>query len=266
VAPRRPGGEDGTVTPPPAPLEPRIEDYLAELAARLRARLGNRLTGAWLFGSGAIGDFDPARSDLDVQAVTTVRLDRAERERLAAELSHEALPVPVRGLELVLYARADLEDPGGPAFQLNLNTGPGMERHVAFAPDEDPRFWFVLDVAIGRERGRTLAGPSAADVFPALPRPLVLAALREALAWFRNGDAGGAQAVLAACRAWAWADTGRWLPKGAAAGWATGRLEDPEPVRRALALRADATAPPLGAEAVAAVMARVEAALESPSG
>jgi predicted nucleotidyltransferase len=77
-----------------------IEAYLAELVAELRDRLGRRLVGAWLFGSGALGDFDPATSDLDVQVVTTGRLARAEREALAVRLSHPALVCPVRGLEL----------------------------------------------------------------------------------------------------------------------------------------------------------------------
>ena len=151
-----------------------VETYLARLVGRIRDGLGDRLVGAWLFGSGALGDFDPATSDLDVQVVTTVRLPRAEREHLAASLSHPALVCPVRGLELVLYARADLDDPLGPAFQLNLNTGPRMAQHAAYDPGEDPRFWFVIDVAIGREAGRALAGPPPADVFPELPAPLVL--------------------------------------------------------------------------------------------
>jgi hypothetical protein len=242
-------------------LGPQVEAYLAELVARLHGTLGERLVGAWLFGSAAAGDFDPARSDLDVQAVSTVALPRDERERLAAALSHESLLCPVRGLELVLYAQPALADPGGPAFQLNLNTGPRMDRHVAYDASEDPRFWFTLDVAIGRELGRPLAGPAAADVFPPPPRPLVLAALREAIAWFRNNDATGAQAVLAACRAWAWAVEGRWLVKGEAARRAAGRLEDPGPVLAALAHRDDPAQPPPGPAGVAAVLARVEPAL-----
>jgi hypothetical protein len=40
-----------------------------------------------------------------VRAVATERLPRADLVRLAAALSHPALECPVRGLELVLYAR-----------------------------------------------------------------------------------------------------------------------------------------------------------------
>jgi hypothetical protein len=242
-----------------APLTSGVDGYLGELVARLRARLGPELVGAWLFGSGALGDFDPARSDLDVQVVSAARLGRPEREALAAALSHPALPCPVRGLELVLYAREDLADPRGPAFQLNLNTGPGMAQHVALEPDEDPRFWFVLDVAIGRDAGVPLAGPAPGEVFPPIPRALVLASLRAALAWWREADPQGA--VLAACRAWAWAEEGRWLTKAAAAAWAADRLPDPEPVRAALAPRTDPRAAPPSAAGVAAVLARVDAVL-----
>ena len=213
-----------------------IEDYLDELLVRLRAVLGERVVGAWLFGSGAIGDFDPARSDLDVQVVTTVRLARAEREDLVARLSHPGLACPVRGLELVVYAREDLADPLGPSFQLNLNTGPGMDQHVAYDPGDDPRFWFVLDVAIGRDAGRALAGPPPAEVFPELPAALILASLRESLAWFAANDTAGGQAALAAARALAWADEDRWLAKRPAATWLAARVTA-ELEERARALR-----------------------------
>jgi hypothetical protein len=201
-----------------------IETYLAELVAQMRDGLDDRLVGAWLFGSGALGDLDPTTSDLDVQVVTTVRLARAEREALAARLSHPALACPVRGLELVVYAREDLDDPLGPAFQLNLNTGPRMAQHVAYDPSEDPRFWFVLDVAIGREAGLALAGPPSAEVFPELPAALIRDSLRQALAWFATNDPKGDQAALAAARTWAWAEEGRWLAKRPAAVWLATRV------------------------------------------
>jgi hypothetical protein len=207
-----------------------IENYLERLVDRLRDRLGDELVGVWLFGSGALGELDPATSDLDVQAVTTARLGRGELRRLAAEVSHPGFPCPVRGLELVIYARADLDDPLGPAFQLNLNTGPRMEQHVALDPGEDPRFWFVLDVAIGREVGRALLGPRPDDVFPPMPEPLVRKSLREALEWFATNDTTGAQTALAAARAFVWTQEGRWVSKRSAAAWLA-RWTHPRPPR-----------------------------------
>ena len=228
--------------------------YLEELVARLRRIAGDRLVGVWLMGSAALGDFDPGHSDLDVQAVTSDRLPLAEREAIVGALEHEALPVPARGLEFVLYARDDLAQA---AYQLNLNTGPRMDRHVSFDPDEDPRFWFVIDLSIGRAHARALAGPEAADVVPPLPRPLIAASLAEALAFFAAEDASGAQLVLAACRAWAWAAAGVWYSKGEAARWAQARLDDPAPVIEAAARR------PVAAAAREAVVARAQAALSA---
>jgi hypothetical protein len=202
-----------------------IRDYLSELEHRLAETVGARLIGAWLVGSSALGDFDRSRSDIDVQAVCATRVERTTLEQLARRLSHEALPCPVRGLEFVLYAQADLDDPRGPAFQLNLNSGPGMTHHAGFDPSAEARFWFVLDVAIARDHARPLLGPHPREILPALPRPLVLQALTDALAWYGAHD--NAEALLAATRAWAWAADGRWLSKGDAAAWARRRLADP---------------------------------------
>jgi predicted nucleotidyltransferase len=136
-----------------------LEAYVAEVARRVDEVAGDRLVGVWLLGSAALDDYDPARSDVDVQAVTTERLGTAERERLVGRLAHEALPNPARGLEFVLYAREDLTDAAGPRLQLNLNTGARMERHVAYDADEEPQFWFTIDVSIARQHGRPLVGP-----------------------------------------------------------------------------------------------------------
>ena len=211
-------------------LDGRVRAYLDEVVERVDALLGSRRIGIWLFGSAALGDFDTRRSDIDIQAVASTEIPVIERTRLATALSHEALPCPVRGLEFVLYSREGLAQAGGPAFQLNLNTGARMAQHVSYTADDDPRFWFVLDVAIGREHGRPLAGPTASEVFPSLPRHLILRSLRESLAWQQRHDPTGAAVVLGACRAWAWAADGQWLSKGDAAAWAHERLADPAPI------------------------------------
>jgi len=222
-----------------------IGAYLDELTRRLSAQLGDRLVAAWQVGSAALGDFDPLRSDIDVQAVSA-RLERAELAALAASLS--AVPCPVRGLEFVLYG-----DP--PTFQLNLNTGPGMPHHEGYDPDAEERFWFVLDVAIARADAVPLAGPHPSEILPELPHELVLTAHRESLAWWREHDA--AQAILAACRAWAWAVEGHFLSKGEAAAWASTRLQDAAPIAKALARRVDAAADAPAPADVAAVVDHV---------
>jgi Aminoglycoside adenylyltransferase, C-terminal domain len=159
-----------------------------------------------------------------VQAASSERPTRAELEALAAALSHPALECPVRGLEFVLYAQEDLHDPRGPAFSLNLNTGPGMAQHAGYEPDAEPRFWFILDVAIGREHARSLTGAAPAELLPELPRALIVSGLRDALAWWQASDPAGA--TVSACRAWAWLEEGRWLSKREATAWAAQRGGD----------------------------------------
>jgi hypothetical protein len=195
-------------------VESVIAAYMSELTARLEARLGERLVGAWVVGSGALGDFDPQTSDIDVQAVATERLPRTHLQALAADLSHPSLPCPVRGLEFVLYAREDLGDPGGPAFQLNLNTGPGMDQHEGYDPRAEPRFWFTLDVAIAREHARPLAGPSPTTLLPELPRDMLRAAHRESISWYHQH--APELAADTETRARVWETEGRWISKGEA--------------------------------------------------
>ena len=50
-------------------MPPDVARYLSELTLRVETQLEQRLAGAWLLGSSALGDFDPLRSDVDVQAV-----------------------------------------------------------------------------------------------------------------------------------------------------------------------------------------------------
>ena len=236
--------------------------YSAEVTRRVRGLVGPHLVGVWLCGSAALGDFDPRRSDIDIQAVSAGRLRRARRERLVVALGHDALPCPARGLEFVLYAREDLADSSGPAYQLNFNTGARMPEHVSFDAGEDPRFWFVLDVASGRESGRALHGPAAASVVPPLGRELVRGAAGNSLEWHvRHSSA--AEAILGACRVWAFATDGRWRSKTEAARWARPRLSDPAPVERALRLRAGAPGSPIAPRDAGPVLAAARAALDS---
>jgi hypothetical protein len=236
--------------------------YAAEVTRRVRDVIGPGLVGVWLLGSAVLGDFDARRSDMDIQAVSAGRLPRAGRARLAAALGHDALSCPARGLEFVLYAREDLPDPSGPAYQLNLNTGALMHERVSFDPGADPRFWFALDLSIGRQAGRALHGPAAASVLPRLPPRLVRDAARDSLEW-HAAHGSAAEAILGACRAWAFAADGRWRSKTDAARWARPRLSDPAPLERALRLRAGAPEAPIAPRDAGPVLAAARAALDA---
>jgi hypothetical protein len=243
-----------------------VDAYPAEVARRVRLALGDRLVGVWLVGSLALGDFEPGRSDIDIQAVATGPAPLDERRQLAGQLAHDALPVPSRGLEFVLYARPDLALPGGPRFSLNLNTGPGMDHHIAFDAGDDPGFWFTIDVDIARSTAVPLIGPPAGEVFPTLPREVVAAAVLEGLDWWTTHSGTTTQTLLSACRSWAWATDGRWRSKSDSARWARPRLADPAGIDAALRLRAgEAGEPPTPADAEI-VVAEARSALRAAIG
>lgn len=189
----------------------------------MRTVLGDDLAGVYLMGSAAMGADVPGVSDLDVWALVRGPVPLATKEALAARVDQAALPCPARGLELVV-ARFG---PGGePVVELNLNDGPAMERHVALDASEEPRHWFVLDAAIGREHGRALLGPSPAVAFPAVPRSVQLAAIVESLDWYAAQEPDTRKAVLTAARGWRYAVEGAWSSKDDAARWAAARRPD----------------------------------------
>jgi hypothetical protein len=200
----------------------QVDAYLAELARRARSVLGEPLVGVYAGGSLSLGAYEPGRSDIDVAVVVEGRLERAVKEELVAALRDEALPCPARGLELVVYSRAVVAAGAvGTDFELNLNTGRVMPFRADFAFDpEVGSHWFAIDRAILRERGLTVTGPSAAEIFAEIPRSLLLPVVAESLRWHEDGDALGDDAVLNACRALRYARTGSWASKPDAGRWA----------------------------------------------
>ena len=174
-----------------------LAGYLDELVRRLSAVVG--LDAIYLFGSAAQGSYEHGRSDVDVIAVTARPSSQAEKEAIAE--AAESLPCPARKLELVVYAR------GAERHELNVNTG----ELVHFQPDEDPRFWFVLDRAIAEQHSIALLGPPWGEVFAPVPREAVEEALGEAASSAARDDPEGAE--LAAARAQIWRETGEWVSK-----------------------------------------------------
>ncbi|MEU1889044.1 nucleotidyltransferase domain-containing protein [Micromonospora sp. WMMD987] len=237
-------------------MDPVVRRYLADLLTVVRDVLGPDLVGVYAAGSVALDAYQPGRSDVDVAVVCRDTLPRRTREDLVARLRHEALPCPARGLELVAYARtvagSGTPEPG---FEVELNTGPRMPFRATFAPGDRPaadgRFWYGLDRSILHQRGRTLTGPPAGEVFgelsPGDVRDLLVAALRW---WLERSAPPGdgtvpatVDAVLGACRALVRVHDGDWLSKVAAGRRIIALGRDPELVRRCVDARAGGPPP-----------------------
>lgn len=212
--------------PAPTPY-PDVNALLDDLLAGMRQALGPALSGLYLYGSLAGGDFDPLRSDIDFAAATA-------RELTAGEVS---------GLER-LHARLWQS---GSKWALKLE-GSYVPLEVLRRPsplDAEPRYptvnegriylgglgsdW-VFQRHILRESGVVLAGPPPRDlidpVSPAALRAAILGFLRE---WWLPMTQNPARlatreyqayAALTMCRALYTLETGEIASKPAAASWA----------------------------------------------
>jgi predicted nucleotidyltransferase len=242
-------------------VEARVQQYLRALVDEARSVLGDELAGAYAAGSVALNAYQPGRSDVDVALVCPAALCTSSKALLVQRLRHEALECPARGLELVVYrrdvARSGTVEPG---FELELNTGAGMEFRATLRPQdrpaEDGLFWYGLDRSLLHQRGVPLLGPPAAEVFaepaPADVRDLLMASLRWWMARTPPGDRptpGAEDAVLGACRGLVWHRSQRWLAKAAAGQQLLedGDLEDADEsaglIEEAIAARAGGPSP-----------------------
>lgn len=223
-----------------------LSTYLSTVVAVANKVLGGDLVGGYLTGSVALGAFEPGRSDVDVALVGRGPLDQITKEQLVANLRHDVLPCPARGLELVVYqaevAASALVEPG---FELELNTGATMPFRATMDPVDRPladgAFWYVLDRALLHERGVTLLGPPAGQVFAEVPEAQLRGALGQALRWWLAVPPS-ADAVLNACRALVRVRDGVWLAKGEAGRQVLRDDEDRHVVQQALAARAGGAA------------------------
>ena len=186
----------------------------------LRDALGPALIGVYLHGSATLGDYDSARSDIDILAVCAVPLEAGERTRLGAALGRDALPCPAEaGLEFSLItANAARDVAPAPAYELH-----GWNAHGRVLPGEgrgDPDL--PRHFAVVRQTGLVIHGPPAAVILRDVPLDEQLALVTEELDW-AVGNASPSTQVLTACRAWALSDDGRFRSKRDAAEWALER-------------------------------------------
>lgn len=252
-----------------------VTTYLTALTDRTAEILGPDLVGVYAAGSIALDAYRHGRSDIDVAIVCAQPLELPAKQAIVAGLRQESLPCPARGLELVVYrsevAAAGTAEPG---FEVELNTGPRMTFRATWAgsdrAEDDGTFWYAIDRSILAERGRSLLGPPAAEVFTSVPEQALVELLIASLRWHLAQEVTApadesatwtSDAVLNACRAWRRVQTGHWSDKvtaGRAVAQAASAASvsffgadfadpvDPEVVEQALAARGGVAGPLVG--------------------
>jgi hypothetical protein len=242
-----------------------VDALLADLRGRLERALGDDLVGVYLFGSLALGGFDPASSDVDVLVAVRDEPSASAREAIAgvhAELDPRGLELECSYIPVAALRRA-------PAGASHLSVGADWD----LGPHEHGPEW-VIERRVLRDAGVVVAGPPPAGLIAPVPDAALRAAARALLLGFWRGAGADpaflatrryqAFAVLSACRALYTAEHGRPVTKPAAARWASAALEPRwRPlVEWAMRSRADATrADPAAVRAfLAAAAARAERA------
>jgi hypothetical protein len=240
-------------------LDPKSTAYVVEVTERLRATLGDRLLGIYLHGSAVLGDFVREGSDVDLVAVSDGPLTDDERDMVAERLSSESLRCPARGLELHIVDRGSLEElVEPPPFELHVATDPGrVVSGRGHGGDPD----LVMHYAVLRQRGATLVGPPASEIFPTISKQRLVPAFAGELRWALE-HASPAYQVLNACRAWRFLEENALTSKLAGASWARERVDDPTLIDLALRHRrgeSDAQPPARDASAfVESVLKRLD--------
>ena len=221
----------------------------------LGSALGRALIGVYLHGSAALGDYHPARSDIDILAVCAQPVGDEERARLGADLGRDALPCPAgAGLEFSLVTRAAARDPArAPSYELHGWDDDGRVRPGGGRGDPD----LPLHFAVVRQIGLAIWGPPPADVVREVPRQEQIRLVADELGW-TVANASPSTQVLTACRSWALHADGRFRSKRDAAKWAL-RHGAPPVVAEVLADHRDARESSPDPRAVAAFVASVRA-------
>jgi len=220
----------------PRPVKEKVNDVLAFF----RRSLGNNLTGIYLHGSLTMSCFNPDTSDIDFLAIVEKNLTVQQKKDIIAYLqSIDDGPAP---LEMSIVTRDSLKNPVYPApFELHYSRGTRDAYTGGKTGWEEQRFDTDLPahyLAV-RERGICLYGKPIKDVFPAVPKEMVIASLVQDIHWIRQeiDSLPFSYTVLNPCRALAYIKEGVFMSKKEGGEWALNHLlpEYANLINRALA-------------------------------
>jgi len=198
-----------------------------EVGRVLSETLRQDLVAVYLHGSAVLGGFRWDRSDLDVLAVA--RRPLSDRQLGAIVQGLAQLAYPANGLEFSIMTAEAAARPSLPAprFQLHQATD-GWDRRGKVvdgrAREGDPDL--VLHLAVCRDRGEALVGPSPKTSLGPVPDAVVLSAMRDELRWARQ-HAPLEYLVLTSARIWLYVETHRIGSKVEAGEWAARRYPQP---------------------------------------
>lgn len=216
----------------------RFSTYLEELVRVHFEILGEDLTALYLHGSLVQDDFKPESSDIDILGVVAGPISTDKRSELAVRLSHEMLPVPAFGLELILCELDDLRVPAASVpYGFALSTGKEWGLQVE---TEGSTSDILVHMQLCRQAGVALVGAPAFKLFADIPAATLRKGLLGELKWHRDdlqirpSAQSITNAVLNAARSLHAAETCKIISKTAGARWWLNHTPQDEAVVMAL--------------------------------
>lgn len=220
-------------------MDEQIIRYLSDVNGGLGDLLGEHHVGSYLHGSLTMAAFQPTDSDIDVIVTVNCSLDDALRDDLLNMVGSLPLPVVAGGLDLGLLmtvaARHMTEDI---RWEASIRVSRSLSGQQAHARERSDPFLFV-DVAILRQSGIALAGPSVQESFGSVTPESILKACAENVSIWANRDVfhDPVSGVLSVCRAWRFLEERSLVSKPDAGEWARSKLDNCALVDAALAKR-----------------------------
>lgn len=180
--------------------------------------MGKNLVGIYLLGSASQRSYVQGESDLDIQMVVSHELTEESKIEITQALRHDGFPCPATKLEFVTYTTDGLTSPDQLKYSINLNTGRTISDYISFDYTNDPRHWFLLDIAMADKHGINLIGEPFVSVFPKIDNGVLLDAMQECLNWFINYYPGE-ECYRCACRILYYLEQGELVSKRDGVGY-----------------------------------------------
>lgn len=215
-----------------------VRKYVSSIVRALSSELEDNLIAVYLFGSASYGAYEPGISDIDVYAVIAEQLDGEVYHQLSKKISNEAIPCPAHKLEFILLTKenAAAQKPYI-KYEMDFNTGRYIGDIINFDPSKEPRFWYLLDVTMGRELGVPFYGPEPSEIFAQPAIDWIFDCLMESLDYYRQHQPVTHEAVLNACRELRFARTRKWSSKKDSGTWVIDNYNKPDIVLLAIEAR-----------------------------
>jgi hypothetical protein len=235
--------------------------YARAVTAALASVAGDDLVAVYLYGSGATGQFIPARSDLDLIVLVSDGLDSAQARELVAEVRAVRRPRSVKGLDLWVLPRSEAQAPrADPRYCAWILTS--IDSEIISEPQRPGDARLALLLSMCHQHAIALTGPEPRSAIGPVDAAYVVDAMRVDLGL--TGAAGWYR-VLNACRTLHYLETGRLCSRGDGAAWARGRVPDQRLVDDALAWRENGIGPVMDPARVEAFVEPVVAQLAGRS-